>query len=136
MIFGVSITATVVVAIVGMVVGMTWYSPKFFGTEWARLVGLDISDPNMKKGMGALMLKGFISQLIMAHVLGFFVLAMTATSFADGAWVGVWAWLGFVATVTFGSVLWEKRPVKLFYINAAHSLLVLVLMGGIQALMN
>lgn len=48
--------------------------------------------------------------------------------------VGFWNWLGFVAPVTLGGVLWEGKPWKLWGLNNGYQLLSLLVMGVILAL--
>ena len=43
-------------------------------------------------------------------------------------------WLGFIAPVTLGSVLWEMKSWKLWILNNAYYLVVLVVMGLIFTL--
>jgi len=48
--------------------------------------------------------------------------------------VGFWLWLGFIATVMLGTILWEKRPFGLYVLNAGHYLIVLLIMSIILTL--
>lgn len=126
--------AVLVAAIVGFFVGFVWYAQPVFGKMWMQWSG--ISDKKMKDGkksMGLLMLGGFISQLVMAYVIAMLVGFTGATTFVTGMITAFWAWLGFVATVLLGSVLWEGKPFKLYILNAAHYIVVMALMGGILA---
>ncbi len=52
----------------------------------------------------------------------------------EGALAGVITWLGFVATTRASAVLFEKRPLGLYWINAGYDLISLALMGTILAL--
>ena len=90
----------------------------------------------MKSKMNQGYFWGFVGSLVMAYVLARFITLLGVTGAADGAIIGLWAWLGFVATVTFGSVLWEGKPRELWYINAAHWAAVLAAMGAILAVMS
>jgi len=120
-------------AVASMVIGMLWYSPLLFGKQWMKLSG--ISEKKAKEAnMAQSMALSFAAQLVMAYVLSVFVGMMGASTLLAGAYVGVWAWAGFVATVTLGSVLWEQKPVQLWVLNAAHWLTVLVVMGAILAM--
>jgi hypothetical protein len=51
----------------------------------------------------------------------------------QGAAVGFFNWLGFVAVATLGSVTFEKRPFKLYLINNGFLLLAPLLMGPLLA---
>lgn len=69
-------------------------------------------------------------------VLSKFVAAMGATSIGAGISVGFWAWLGFVATVTLASVLYERRPMSLYILNNGYQLVSLAIMGAILAILR
>ncbi len=51
-----------------------------------------------------------------------------------GVSVGFGAWIGFVAPVSLGIVLWDGKPWKLWMINAGYYLVGLLLIGSILAL--
>lgn len=127
--------AVVVAAVIHMALGMLWYSPALFGKAWIKLVGM--TDKEMKeakkKGMGKTMVVAFVASLVLMYVLAAFVDLVSSTTFALGAQTGAWAWLGFIATVMLNSVLWEKKPVKLYLINVSYYLVSLVVMGGLLA---
>lgn len=127
--------AVVVAAVVSMIVGSFWYSPLMFGNAWMKLLGMTKKDIEKakKKGMGKTYLIAFVLSLIMAYVLAHFVAIVGGTHFFDGVTVGFWVWLGFVATIAAGSILWEGKAVKLFWINSLYWLVVLVLEAGILA---
>jgi hypothetical protein len=55
------------------------------------------------------------------------------TGVAAGLQAAFWNWLGFVAPVTIGSVLWESRPWKFWFITAGYYLVVLLINGAILA---
>ena len=54
-------------------------------------------------------------------------------TFGDGAHVGFWVWLGFIATTYFSAVIWQKMHPKEFFIHVGYSLIALLLMGGVLA---
>lgn len=126
--------AVVAAAVVSMILGFLWYGP-LFGKTWMALMKIKPKDIQAakKKGMEKTMALGFLTMLIMAYVLAHFVDYAAATTAAAGATVGALAWLGFVATVTAGSVLWEGKPTKLYALNNAYQLVSLAAMGAILA---
>ncbi len=132
----VNVLAVVVASIAGMAIGFVWYSPLAFGKTWMKLMGKsakDMESEKKKSNMPMTMGVGFISTLVMAYVLSLFIQYMGASTPVQGAMTAFWAWLGFVATVTLSSVLWEGKPVKLYILNAAHYLVALLVMGAIIA---
>lgn len=131
-ILAINYIAVLVSAIIGFVIGMAWY--KVFGRQWMSLMGLTPEKlQGMKKGMAKPMLGGFVATLIMAFVLAHVIGYSQASTIPEGLMGGFWVWLGFVATVMINSVLWEGKPVKLYALNVAHYLVVLLVMGAILA---
>lgn len=127
--------AVLLSAVVSMIIGSLWYSPIMFGNIWMKSGGLTQKDMEKakKKGMGKLYFAAFIGALVIAFILAHFVQYVTANNFVEGMQTGFWLWLGFVAPVLLGSVLWESKPVKYYLINVAYWLVNLILMGGILA---
>ena len=132
--FDINYWAVLVSAAAGFVIGMLWYSV-LFGKAWMKLSGMDKKtiEKEKKKGMAKSFIGGFAALLVMAFVLAHFVDMAEATSVLDGAQAGFWAWLGFVATIMLNKVLWEGKPFKLYLLDAAHYLVVLLTMGSILA---
>ncbi len=127
--------AVLVAAVVAMVIGGLWYSPLLFRNLWMRLAGKTTKDLEKakQKGMGKLYLLAFIAALVTSYVLAHFVDYLEATTISSGMTAGFWLWLGFIATTTLNSVLWEGKSFKLYILNNAHLLLNLLVMGAILA---
>ncbi len=121
--------AILVAAFSSMVIGSLWYGP-LFGKQWMALSGmtkekLDKDKPNMGKLYGA----QAVASLVMAYVLFHFTVPAENLSMAL-EWTG-WIWLGFVATVTLGNVLWHGRPKGLWALENAYYLVTLLVMTSI-----
>ena len=95
--------------------------------------GVSAKDINKakKKGMGKIYLSAFIASLLMAFILANFARFVTSNSFVDGVGLGFWIWLGFVAPILLGSVLWEGKPFNFYAINSLYWLVNLMIAGGI-----
>lgn len=130
--------AVLVAGIASMVLGSLWYGP-LFGKVWMRLSGFtEASMAEAKaKGMAKSYLLMFIGSLVMAYVLAhsleFAASYLNVSGASSGAMAGFWSWLGFVAPVTLGSVLWDGKPWKLWILNNGYNLLSLIAMGIILA---
>lgn len=111
------------------IIGGVWYSKALFAKEWTKLSGL--KEAQMKSGAAQAMMVEFLGNLLMAFVLAYAIRYAQAQGIGQGMMVGFYAWLGFVATVTVGSVAFEKKPLKLFFINNGFQLLSMVVMGAI-----
>ena len=134
----VNFVAVLAAAIASMVLGFLWYGP-LFGKKLAALMGWGKMNKaamaKMKKAAGKGYAVTFITSLVMAYVLAHFVVYAGATTAMEGAQTGFWVWLGFVATIALGSVLWEGKPIKLYYLNAAYHLVNLAVMGAILVIL-
>lgn len=123
--------AVFVSAAVSVVLGMVWYGP-LFGKTWMRLAG--INEAAMKKKSMLTSFSGMIVvSLLTSYILAHFVDYAQAVTFVEGMTAGFWIWLGFMATIQVGAVLWDNKPWKLFIVNTAYSLVQMLLIGGILA---
>ncbi len=121
----------VVAALAQFVIGWIWYGP-LFGKTWMSMMGM--SQPSMsREGMGKTFVLSFVASLVTAAVLSKLVGMMAAKTFGGGITAGFWVWLGFVATVTLSSVLYEKRSLNLYALNNGYWLVSLAVMGAILA---
>ena len=126
--------AIFVAAILAFAIGSLWYSPVLFGKSWQKLTG--ISDADMKSGMIKSSVIYFLMQLVMSFVMATFVLgwagsAPETSGLSIGLQTGFWIWLGFLATSMLGSVIWDKKPLKLYFINIGYQFIVLLLIGAL-----
>ena len=122
-------------AIVGFLFGWLWYGP-FFGKRWMKLMSSgfgkkSISSKKIKPAVA--MILGFLSTVLTAYILSLFINSLRAATITEGLWVGLWLWLGFIATTTLGTVLWENKSVKIYFLNNAYYLLNIEIMAVILA---
>lgn len=135
--------AILLAALSSMFVGFLWYGP-LFGKEWSKLMGWSQKDlDKIKKEKGSEMNKlyamQFLGSLVMAFVLAhalYFAKSYLGDSPTRGLETGFWNWLGFVAPITMGSILWEGKPLKLWLINNGNYLATLLVMGEILHLLK
>lgn len=133
--------AVLVCGAVSLVLGSIWYGP-LFGKMWIHEMGWDKVDPSkqeeMKKEMYKSYALSFIGSLVMAYVLSHsLVYASTYTSVVGvsaGLMVGFWNWLGFIAPVTLGNVLWGNQSWKLWFVGNGYQLVQLLIFGVILAI--
>lgn len=130
--------AVLLATILSIGLGMAWYGP-LFGKTWMRLAGItkgEMTDA-VKKGMNKTYALMAISTFAMAYVLAhtlYFASAYTRVAGVDaGVQAALWSWLGFIAPVTLGSVLWEGKPWKYWFITAGYYLVSLLIMGVVLA---
>ena len=130
--------AVLVSAIASMALGFVWYGP-LFGKQWMALSGMtqEKIQAVKAKGMGSTYAIAFVGALVMsyvlAHALVFASAYMKAEGIQAGLAVGFWNWLGFIAPVTLGMVLWDGKPWKLWALINGYNLVSLLVMGIILA---
>jgi hypothetical protein len=132
--------AILVAAIVNIVLGFLWYGP-FFGKSWQAMMGFTQESMAAQKAKGMMtssmvimMIGSLLMAYVLAHSLIFAATYTKTTGIAAGLMVAVWTWLGFIAPVSIGTVIWEGKPWKLWIINAVYYIVGLALMGIILAL--
>ena len=62
-------------------------------------------------------------------VLGHLLKALGVTTCLGSIEYSALIWLGFISTILFSPVLWEKRPTELYLIGAIHWLVTLIVIG-------
>jgi len=132
-------STVLVAAIASMVLGFLWFGP-VFGKKWIALMGF--SEAQMmearKKSMVKTNLILFIGSLVMsfvlAHALIFASAYLNVNGVSAGVMAGFWNWLGFIAPVTLGVVLFDGKSWKLWFLNNGYWLLSLIVMGIILSL--
>ena len=131
--------AVLAAAIASMVLGYLWYGP-LFGKIWIAASGMtpDKIEAAKAKGMTTSYILMFVGSLVMAYILSHalvFAMSYLGTSgVSAGFTAGFWNWLGFIAPVTLGSVLWEGKSWKLWILNNSYYLVSLLAMGMILAM--
>ncbi len=120
--------AVLVAAVASFIVGGLWYSPAMFHRSWMHAAGLNEAQLQ-NASMGMIFGVAFLLMLVAAFVLAMF-LGPTA-DLAFGVTAGLMVGIAWVATA-FGVVyLFERRPLRLFWINAGYQAVVYALMGAI-----
>jgi len=116
-----------------MVVGSVWYTPKVFGTRWAKLANVDMDRP------GATAVVPIIVTVVVSFVSAWVLAGATAIAwhFYDGGYLlaavstGVILWAGFTAARFITHDAFEGRPSTLTLINIAHELVTVLVMAVI-----
>ena len=132
--------AVLAAGVANIVIGGLWYSPLLFGKAWAKLMGLD----KLSKAEKAKMMErakpgyafAFLAALVMSYVMAYSVSSARTMNFSGlsaGLIIGFWIWLGYIVTSQVNSVLWEGKPVKLYWINVGGYLVSYLVTGAILA---
>lgn len=121
--------AIIAAAIVHFIIGMLWYSPLLFVKPWAKELGITEADMEKKGGMAMSMMGGFITSIVMAYVLLRFL--PEGGGVTSAMEVTAWIWLGFFATSELGAVLWMKKSLQFYAINAGYWLVSLLAVSAV-----
>ena len=125
--------AIIVSALAYFMLGAMWYSKALFGAKWATLVKLDISDPNLKKGMGKMMASTFILILIVCIGLQFLIVKFNfEEDVMYGIKLGLLTGLCFAATAVSINYVYENKPTGLYFINNGYHVVGHVLAAAIM----
>ena len=130
--YTINIWPILVASAVSFGLGARWYSPILFGKEWMALAKISTADITANTSS---MLKIYVTQAIAVIVsflvLGFILSSTGTAGGTNGAFMAFIIWLGFSATESVGSILWERKPLKLILIQSVGTLISLVIGGAI-----
>lgn len=121
--------AVLVAALSSFVVGWLWYGP-LFGKPWMKLNGFD----PVKMREGALPMPLVMGSNYIATVLAAFALAMFLGAESDpafGIFAGIMVAVFWIGTSRLNDVLYERKPLGLFFINTGYYLVTYSIMGAI-----
>lgn len=131
--------AVLAAAVVSMVIGSVWYGP-LLGKAWMKELGMKHKEmtaavkQEMMRAYGLMFVGSLVMAYVLAHVTTFASAYTQTTGVPAGLMSGFWNWLGFVAPVTLGSVLWEGKSWKMWCINNGYYIITLLAMGVLLAL--
>jgi hypothetical protein len=125
--------AVLISTVIQWLLGALWYG-FVFKERWKTLV--NITDEEKPKNAWFGMVSAFIANLVLSFVLAYIVVMAGTKTFLDGVYLGAMCWLGFMAPPLITQHIFEKRPAKLFAINAAYWLLAMMLGGGVLGNLN
>lgn len=131
--------AVLMAAVANMVLGFLWFGP-VFGKLWMKHSGMtsEMMEAAKKQGMGksyALMALGsLLMAYVLSHALIFASSYLGTSGVSAGLQTGFWNWLGFVAPVTIGVVLWDRKSWGHWAVTYLYYLVGLMMMGVILAM--
>lgn len=127
--------AVLVAAVSVFVLGWLWYSPLLFFKPWMRLRGMDpMAAMAGAKMPGGKLLIELARCLVLAYVVGRFVILLGVSSWLGAVHFGLFLWIGFPVTLLTGSVLWENIPWKVAAIHAGDWLVKMLVIPLIVSL--
>ncbi len=128
--FEINYLAVLVCGIASMVLGYLWYGP-LFSVPWMKEMGIDRNNQQLMSEMQGKAKwaypQQFIGALIMAYVFAHVLQAFGSDSVGMALQGALWTWLGFIATVKYGEILWSGKSMKLFFIDSGYHLVQLAI---------
>jgi len=115
------------------VLGAIWYS-LLFKNAWIRLSGVNVNDPNAKKGLAGMMVTSFVLMIIASLGIAVLLSKLSFVTLMSGVKVGLIAGLCFSATGISISYLYEKKPFGLHLINGGYNVAGCIIAGIILAM--
>lgn len=115
--------AVVVAALAYFALGALWYSKALFAKSWIHHTKIDMTNPDVKKGMTAIMFMSFVFMFITSFGLAVLRSRLELEGWMGGLKLGLIAGLCFGVTAISISYLWEKRSTELHFINGAFTLI-------------
>lgn len=127
--------AIAIAAVVNMTIGGLWYSPVLFGEAWIKLMGFSQKQIDETKSRGMARSYGLIAvfSVVIAFVLAQLISYMGLFGLQNALSLGFSVWLGFIATTKANDVIFGKKPIKLYIIDAGYYLVSILAMSVILA---
>lgn len=115
--------AVLVAAIAYFALGAIWYNKSVFGTKWATGHGLNMNDPEARKGAGQIMTLSFFAFVVITIALAFLVVKLNLTAFMSGVKLGLITGIGFSWMAICISYLYTKKPTSIHLIDGMYHVL-------------
>lgn len=118
-------------AIASYLLGFVWYHWAVFGEAWASALGITKEEADNTEGLGGAFTMSLISGLTKALLMAFLIAVTNISSVLGGAFFG--AVVATVFTITSLGYYngFARISSKLTFINSAHSIVELTLIGAI-----
>ena len=127
--------AVLVAAAAYFMLGALWYSKALFGTKWAQLVKLDTGNPDLKKGMGGMLVSTFVLTLIVCFGLEVLVVKFNfLQELSYGIKLGLLTGLAFATTAVSMHYVYENEPTNLYRINNGYHVIGHIIAASILVL--
>jgi len=127
--------AVIVCAVLSMVVGYLWYGP-LFSKPWGEMTGWTkdkVAAIPMNKFAVSYLL-AFIAAFVISSVLAIVLRAVGAEGIGDGIVTAIVLWVGFTGATIGINMIFERKPLSLFGIQAGFHLVVLMVYSVVLSL--
>jgi hypothetical protein len=138
----ISMTAILVTVVANFILGFVWYTP-LFGKAWGKEMGFDTNTKPpagaLAKGMIFMVIGNFLMAYVFAHNIAAWSYVPGTTEMSPIANImsaTIFTWLGFYLPTDLGSVAWEQKSWKLFFINTGYHFMMLLVAAVILNYMH
>jgi hypothetical protein len=133
----VNLLPVIVAGIAGTAINTIWYTPKVFGNAIARLERKVSSDnAEQTNRFYLLVVVNLIIAYVLAQFIGFATTGMNLTgTITDGALVGAWVWLGFIATTSIVEISYSRTGLERWTIKSGQYLVSMIIMSVILTIL-
>ena len=113
--------AILVATVAYFMLGALWYSKALFGTKWIQLLKIDTSNPDLRKGMGGMMIATFVLILIVCFGLETLIVKVNfGQELTYGIKLGLLTGLAFATTAVSINYVYERKPTNLYLISNGY----------------
>ena len=102
--------------------GAIWYS-FLFKNQWIAYNKIVIDNPDAKKGVGAIMFASFVMMFVTSVAIAFLAYRIGMWGWMSGVKLGLMTGICFACTSMAINMLYEKKPLGLFFINGGYQVL-------------
>jgi hypothetical protein len=131
----VNFLSVLIAGLSSFIVGGLWYSKRMFMNAWIKESGTSKKDIQSKEGMTQIFVGMFLLSLFTAYFLAvlIYMVAGETASWLDGSIFGAVVGIAFVAATLGTHILFERKTLKSFALQAGHDVLKIIVMGAIIA---
>ena len=121
--------AVLVAALSAFFIGWIWYGP-LFGKLWMKLN--NFTEENIKEGgMSMPLIMGINFAAVIVSAFGMAMFFGSEVDMMFGISAGLIIAIFWIATSRLNDVLYERKPLGLYFINVGYNLVIYALMGAI-----
>lgn len=129
----------VVAAIAQFILGGVWYSPLMFGKWWMQIMEMTHATPEELKKMQASMAPFYGVQFLLSLFTTIsFANLLPYVTYLSPMHLAFWLWIGFIAPVQIGTVIWGKTKkqywAKQIFVMLSYQFVGIMLMAWIVTL--
>ena len=138
----INMLAIIIAVVANFILGFLWYTP-IFGRVWGKEMGFNMDQKPpasaLIKGMVFMIIGNFLMAWVFAHNMAVWnpvtwgQPASEMSANANAMMGAVFTWLGFFFPTDLGTVAWERKSWKLFFINTGYHFISLVVVAMILA---